>query len=142
MALLGNRTDSFDIEALLNLTRSGNFSFDFRDFQSEQPTSFSKLIAGLNLYAIPIIIMVGVAGNTLSFYVFLGTYLSRQSSSIYLAYLSVADTGFLLSLFLVWLEWVDIKLFHKQGWCQLILYTTYLFSYLSVWTVVAFTAER
>ena len=31
---------------------------------------------------------------------------------------------------------------HRHGWCQLVVYFSYVFGFLSVWTVVCFTAER
>lgn len=110
--------------------------------QVEDGALFQNIISVLNIYVTPLIIAVGVLGNGLSFWVFVKTYLNRQSSSVYLAYLSIADGGFLLALFVVWLGWVNIHTFHTPGWCQIILYFTYVFSFMSVWTVVSFTTER
>ena len=61
---------------------------------------------------------------------------------MYLATLALVDTGFLLSLFIVWLDKVKIPIFHYNGWCQLVVYLTHLCPFLSVWNVVGFTAER
>ena len=96
----------------------------------------------LNIYVIPIIIFIGVIGNSLSFTVFVCTRLCQQSSSVYLASLAIVDTGFLLSLLLIWLSWVDVNLININGVCQSVVYVTYVCSFLSVWNVVCFTVER
>ncbi|KAK2162568.1 hypothetical protein LSH36_96g04019 [Paralvinella palmiformis] len=103
---------------------------------------FRKLMDTFNLYLTPVIIILGVVGNFLSFLVFSVSHLRRNSSSVYLAALALVDTGFLLSLLIVWLDKVDVPLFDKQGWCQMVVYLTHLCPFLSVWYVVGFTAER
>lgn len=103
---------------------------------------FKQMLDFLNLYFTPVIILVGVVGNMMSFLVFSTTHLTRLSSSVYLAALSVADTGFLLGLSIVWLSRVGVPLFVTNGWCQCTVYMTYVFSFLSVWNVVSFTTER
>ena len=95
-----------------------------------------------NLYLTPVIIFTGLCGNALSFTVFTCTYLRMKSSSIYLATLSVADAGFLLCLFFIWLARVNVPLFHMSGWCQLFVYLNHVFYFLSAWSVVGFTCER
>ena len=95
-----------------------------------------------NLYLTPVIIFTGLCGNALSFTVFTCTYLRMKSSSIYLATLSVADAGFLLCLFFIWLARVNVPLFHMVGWCQLFVYLNHVFYFLSAWSVVGFTCER
>lgn len=94
------------------------------------------------LYVIPVLIAIGLVGNILSFLVFMYTHLRRLSSTFYLAALSLADTGFLVQLFASWLSYVRVFIFHKDGWCQTFVYLAYVCSFLSVWFVVGFTAER
>ncbi|KAI0212840.1 hypothetical protein LSAT2_002219, partial [Lamellibrachia satsuma] len=84
----------------------------------------------------------GTVGNLLSFFVFLGTHLRLQSSYVYLAFLNVADTLFLLCLLVAWLGRVNVRLMDRVGWCQLTVYLSYASSFLSVWIVVGFTVER
>ncbi|ELU00670.1 hypothetical protein CAPTEDRAFT_64377, partial [Capitella teleta] len=93
-------------------------------------------------YFVPVIIIIGLIGNTTSFVVFTSTHLRKLSSSVYLAALAVADNGFLLSVFIMWTVNIDFDLHSKPGWCQLFVFLTYFFSFLSVWYVVAFTVER
>ncbi|XP_047122075.1 neuropeptides capa receptor-like [Schistocerca piceifrons] len=97
----------------------------------------------LYLYYMPAIILVGLLGNVLSCVVFLNTHLKLRSSSYYLAALAVADCGFLTTLLLVWLNSsVGVQVFNRNGWCQSLVYMSSVFSFLSVWLIVAFTVER
>lgn len=90
----------------------------------------------------PIIVHLGLLGNCLSVCVFFGTKLRRASSSIYLGALAISDSGFLVTIFIVWLNTFDVHLFNKSGFCQFFVYFGSLCSFLSVWLVVAFTIER
>ncbi|XP_047343364.1 thyrotropin-releasing hormone receptor isoform X2 [Vespa velutina] len=100
------------------------------------------ILRGIQLYYTPILVYLGSLGNCLSVCVFFGTKLRRSSSSIYLGALAISDTGFLISVFVVWLNMVNIGIFNEQGFCQFFIYLTTLCSFLSVWFVVAFTVER
>ena len=57
------------------------------------------------------------------------------SSSVYLISLLAADTGMLLSLFLVWLEALGFPLNHLPAVCRINVYVTYVFGFLSIWWV-------
>lgn len=96
----------------------------------------------LTLYLTPVIIVVGIIGNTLSLSVFSFTHLQRLSSSLYLSTLSVADIVFLLALLVIWLERVNCTLFSRDGWCQGVQYATKVSGFLAPWNVVSFTGER
>lgn len=106
------------------------------------PKLTEEILRGIQLYYTPILVYFGSFGNCLSVYVFFGTKLRQISSSIYLGALAISDTGFLISLFVVWLDMVDIGIFNMQGLCQFFIYFTTVCSFLSVWFVVAFTVER
>ena len=112
------------------------------DIEFNPDLAFQKFTVSLNTYVIPVIIILGLIGNTLSFSVFVGTHLNRQSSSVYLAFLAAVDNAFLITLLLVWFGWVEIHIFKREGWCQTIIYGTYVCSFLSVWTVLFFTVDR
>lgn len=146
---VGNET-TFLLMDGKNISKA-NMTMDSMDYGSHilklakkrsKADDFKTLLNFLNLYITPFIIAIGLIGNIISFLVFSMTHLKRLSSSIYLAALSVADTGFLLSLTVVWLSRIDVPIFHSQIWCQLTIYMTHFFSFLSVWFVVSFTAER
>ncbi|XP_015182028.1 PREDICTED: thyrotropin-releasing hormone receptor [Polistes dominula] len=110
--------------------------------EGASPKLTEEILRGIQLYYTPILVYLGSFGNCLSVYVFFGTKLRQNSSSIYLGALAISDTGFLISLFVVWLDMVDIGIFNMQGLCQFFIYFTTVCSFLSVWFVVAFTVER
>lgn len=72
----------------------------------------------LNLYYVPLLIVVGFVGNLLSCVVFLNTRLRMRSSSYYLAALAVADVTYLFILFLVWLDLLGFNTFNVNVMCQ------------------------
>lgn len=103
----------------------------------------SNLVYALQLYYIPILVNLGTIGNCLSVCVFFGSKLRKTSSSFYLGALAICDTGFLISLFVTWMELMGYTaLFNRAGFCQFFIYLSTLCSFLSVWLVVAFTVER
>lgn len=96
----------------------------------------------LNWYFTPVITIAGTIGNILSVMVFLRTKLKKLSSSYYLAFLAIFDTGFLWCWFIEWLNIFKIGLHKTDGFCQLFTWLSNACSVLSVWLVVAFTIER
>lgn len=97
----------------------------------------------LHTYFLPIILLSGLIGNTVTIAVFLGTYLVRQTTSLYLAYLAAVDFAFLLGLTCTtFLGHLNLHMIHKHGFCQLFNYILPVTTYQSVWTVVCFTIER
>ena len=109
---------------------------------SKEETVIKLVVYYMNKYFMPMIIFIGLIGNSIAMIVFLGTYLRRLSLSIYLAALSISDTIFLLCMFIIWLEYVQVPLFHTVGICQIVVYTSYTSGFLSVWFVVSFSVER
>ena len=107
-----------------------------------QPSPLTATVEILQLYVMPIIIAVGIVGNTISLVVFTATKLRSHSSSVYLAALAVSDTCFLLCTLVVWVSRVGMNVVNMQPWCALVVYLTFVCSFLSVWIVVAFTIER
>ena len=125
-----------------SLGLSGNNSSNPFQFPPRSGNWFRTAMEYANIYLTPVIIIVGVCGNILSFAVFTSTYVRLKSSSAYLALLATADAGFLICLFFVWLARVRVTLFHSAIWCQLFVYLNYVFCFLSAWSVVGFTGER
>ncbi|XP_054276129.1 FMRFamide receptor-like [Macrosteles quadrilineatus] len=101
-----------------------------------------RVLYGFQLYYTPLLVFLGTVGNALSVFVFFATKLRKLSSSYYLSALAISDTGFLIALFISWLNLIDVNLFNMPGICQLTVYLTQVCSFLSVWFVVAFTVER
>lgn len=96
----------------------------------------------LTHYYTPGLVLVGSIGNILSVLVFFKTKLRKLSSSFYLAALGISDTCFLIGAFISWLNYVNIKIYNQEYYCQFFTYFSGLCSFLSVWFVVAFTVER
>lgn len=97
----------------------------------------------VNFYYTPFLVTLGTIGNLVSVYVFYNSKLRLQSTSQYLSALALSDTVFLLQLLVPWLNAVQwTGLFHKEGFCQIFIYVSYVSCCLSAWLVVAFTVER
>lgn len=94
------------------------------------------------LYYTPCLVILGVLGNSLSVFVFFKTKLKKLSSSYYLAALALSDSFFLISLFFSWLPLIGLDVYNKPVACEVIIYTSSVSAFLSVWLVLAFTAER
>ena len=104
--------------------------------------SFKTALVWMNIHITPVIIIIGIIGNMLSFLVFFLTHLRRLSSSLYLSALALADLGFLGALCIVWMERVGVVLFTREGWCPSVIYMTKICGFVAVWSVVSFTSER
>lgn len=106
--------------------------------------TFETFTKGLYTYGIPLICMFGIFGNMLSFRVFVFTSFGKHNSSSYIAALSLSDTGFLASLLLSWLGGgrLGVVYGHSPVWCHMMIYVTYICSFLSVWYVVLIMIDR
>lgn len=100
------------------------------------------LIAEIQLYAVPLLVLLGTVGNLLSLAVFRCTKLRRLSTSYYLTALALSDTTFLICIFVVWLENVKVHIYTQPYLCQFVTYTIHVCCFLSPWLVVTFTVER
>jgi hypothetical protein len=93
----------------------------------------------------PCLCIFGTFGNCLSILVFYTRYHKTRGSlcfSLYLSVLALSDTGFLLSLFLIWLQNMGIDLLNNDFSCPAIMYLGQVTGFLSVWFIVSFTVER
>lgn len=106
--------------------------------------NFTETVASiLYVYYTPLLVLLGSVGNIISVYVFFTTKLRLQSTSLYLSALALSDTLFLQLLLPPWLDTIQItNIFHKSGFCQVFVYSSYTACCLSAWLVVAFTVER
>ena len=96
----------------------------------------------IRLLALPVICFVGFIGNTMSIKIFVGKTQRTTSCCIYLAMKAVSDNGFLLTLLIAWLDFVNIRVFHIEGVCQVVLFLSYLSGFMSAWAVVLVTVEN
>ncbi|KAM3968857.1 neuropeptide receptor A18 [Aphomia sociella] len=123
-------------DANLTDANDGVNQTDF-DYFAEQVASV------LNVYYTPLLVALGSIGNLLSVFVFFTSKLRMQSTSQYLSALAVSDTIFLFQLLPPWLNAVQLTgVFHRQGFCQVFVYISYVTCCVSAWLVVAFTIER
>ncbi len=86
--------------------------------QDSNLAAFESVLTHLDLYLVPLIILVGLVGNSLSFVVFVCTHLKRSSCHIYLASLALADNLFLVCVSISWSDKIGVKLHTQAGWCQ------------------------
>lgn len=114
-----------------------NYTLPYTNFNSP----LLLIVKYSNTYMIPFIVMMGVVGNICSFLVFVFSKLNKISTSIYLAALSISDTGFLLCVWIGWFDIIGISFFHQEGICHIVVFLTYVFGFTSVWYVNAFTAD-
>ncbi|XP_064597528.1 somatostatin receptor type 5-like [Liolophura sinensis] len=110
-------------------------------------------VFGETMYAwlTPVILIIGILGNSLSLSVFTSKNMRSLSASNYLAALSLSDLMTLI--FFVFIQWlqrglkllpghVRVDFLAVTGVCHLLMYLGYIFRFLSAWLVVIFTVER
>ncbi|KAK3094513.1 hypothetical protein FSP39_002712 [Pinctada imbricata] len=126
-----------------NETSNGSYN-NISAFQQYYYASSGNKAVGLffQKYVLPIIVFIGLVGNSLSSSTFLGKELRKISSSVYVISVLFADTGVLSSLVFVWLEVLRIRINSEDGICQFLVYWSYVCSFLSVWFVVCITVEN
>lgn len=97
----------------------------------------------VDAYYTPFLCLFGALGNSLSVAVFcFDSKYRNQSSSYYLSALAVSDTGFLLNLFLVWLQSVYGNVITTPVTCPLVMFLGQVTCFMSVYLMVAFSIER
>lgn len=111
-------------------------------YNSTRSNALYGFVQGMYVYAIPVISILGIFGNTCSLKVFVLTYFRRYPSSIYLAALSFSDTWFLIALFISWFGSINTHLAIEESLCLFIVYITYVTGFLSVWYVVMIMIDR
>lgn len=101
-----------------------------------------KFVFSIESVLIPIIICIGLIGNTISAIVFFQPNLRKTSCSLYLGARAISDNGFLVSLFVIWIHNMRVDVFRAPGMCQGEVFFSYLCAFLSVWYVVWVTVEN
>ncbi|KAH9380108.1 hypothetical protein HPB48_019132 [Haemaphysalis longicornis] len=140
------------LSVVVNLTGAEDTGWPQKSPWTEEPPSeeeFSEsferalfVLRQLYTFFIPLLIVLGLVGNGLSFVTFLFTRLRVRASSFYLGMLALSDFGYLFIMGFVWLDKQGVKVLNKRGLCQGIVYFSSVFSFWSVWLTVTFTAER
>ena len=104
-----------------------------------------RLHKNLLLYVSPVLVILGTFGNIFSFIILRRKAMTRQSTYLYLAMLSITDTLVLyVGLFRTWLGELmgtDIR-DENDPLCKLTVMFLYSTSDYSVWLIIAVTVER
>ena len=104
-----------------------------------------RLHKAMLLYVPPILLVLGMIGNVLSFFILRHKTMTRQSTTLFLAVLSIADSLVLfIGLFRKWIgEITGLDIQHESMFlCKTITVLGYSISHYSVWLIVAVTIER
>ncbi|KAL1242575.1 Growth hormone secretagogue receptor type [Trichinella spiralis] len=96
----------------------------------------------VNFWYLFVVITVGIFGNMLAVMTIVRSRLMKISSNHYLIALTCSDSVFLLSLFLIWLSKLNVAVYHRDGFCQLVLFCLNCSSWLSSWYTMILTVER
>lgn len=119
----------------------GTLINEYYYYNDDLPTliQISKIVV---CYIQPVICMTGFVGNLIAACVFTSKYLRLNSSNLYLATLSCCTCVYMMSVLLVWLEVVGMPIIHQDGICQLVVFVTFVCSFLTVWLVAVITFEH
>nr|XP_022295862.1 FMRFamide receptor-like [Crassostrea virginica]XP_022295863.1 FMRFamide receptor-like [Crassostrea virginica] len=134
-----NQRSSYSVYEETNPIRNNSFVDGTVDTHEMDIYNAVKIMRNI---LIPIIVFVGVFGNSVSMSVFTSNYLRRSSSSTFLVALACTDNVFLICLFVTWFDGSVDNILNSVRSCQVISYLTFVSSFLSVWFVVGFTSER
>ena len=111
-------------------------------FQKEEFLE-TLISANLNFYVFPVILLIGLPGNVISFIVLVFSSLRRNTTSVYLAVISVLDTTILGGgiFFYVNSEFPNLGILTDIS-CKVINVCFYVCIHYNVLLIVAVTAER
>ncbi|XP_067208406.1 putative G-protein coupled receptor F59B2.13 [Linepithema humile] len=105
----------------------------------------TETFSNLRKYSLPIFIILGLLGNSLSAIVHFRKNMRSFSFNIYLGALAISDNVYLMLLLIDWiLIFYNIhRNINYWIWFRSFLYfSSFIFEFLSVWLIVAFTIER
>ena len=125
-----------------NISATANISSNVSGFMGRGEDPTYVIIRRTQTVLLPIIIVVGIIGNSLAVGAFLSKSLRKTSCCLYLGAKSISDIGFLVSLFVFFLLRVHVTLLNHQGICQTTVFLTYFCPFLSIWLVVIITFEN
>jgi hypothetical protein len=104
-------------------------------------------------YITPVLMLIGIMGNTLSLVIFIRARKRADASVQYLSTLAISDTGFII--FLGVADWLIYGLAYvtngahsfnfftySQASCKVMGFSRHMWEIASAWAIVAFTLER
>ena len=139
---ISNDTDSERYIAWLNAVNASMIEAPAPPQAPPPQDKLLEVIGNLKLIYRPLIISVGIIGNTLTFLIFLCSRLRSLSSSHYLAAIVIVNTLYLLSLFIHWLGLFGFDTYNKPGLCQFFKFINEASGFLSIWYLTAFAVDR
>lgn len=99
----------------------------------EKMTALTKLKNDLYLYYLPLIVIVGILANVMCCIFLLKSDMRRKFfTHLYIA-VYIADTGFLITLLLIWVKNQGVDIYSQPGLCQMTIFMGYFFPFLSMW---------
>ncbi len=110
--------------------------------ESNAGTSIDKL---LWIYVSPVILTIGLCGNTLTIVVMRQKRMRGTSTCVYLTLMAIADLGTLITgIIPEWLEMCGFVIFKElHPWtCKMEKFLFYTINDVAIWIIVAFTLDR
>lgn len=120
-----------------NSTSSSDFYYSPEDLKR-----MISIALGIRYYYIPVIIAIGSVGNILTASTILLTKLSKLPTMHFIVGIAAIDLCFLISLLMWWTSGFSAALTTFPGWCQLVMFTTNLSSFTTVWLHCTLSFER
>ena len=133
------------IHQIENLSALEEISSEVLHEQDYMKYEAYRIHHALSLYVPPLLLTIGIIGNILSFYILRHKTMKRQTTNLFLAILSIADSQVLfIGLFRQWigqLTGTDIQT-QTDFLCRTVTVVAYTSSHFSVWLIVSVTVER
>lgn len=93
----------------------------------------TQVTENLNLYYVPFILTTGLSLHIVCCVGFSKTKLCRKFFTQLFVCVSVADIGFLFTLFFMWLKDLDVDIYAAPGMCPMVIFMSHFFPFLSFW---------
>ena len=98
--------------------------------------------AHFRVYFVPINAVLGILGNIAAALTLMTTALRLQPTLHFVIAKCVADSLFLISLFIQWLRTLGYDLYDAGVWCHILAMVTQATNFLSMWFVVCLAVDR
>ncbi len=100
-----------------------------------------KIGISIEKYYFPLVFILGLVGNTISFFIFTMKHNRKNSCFWYMAILAISDTGLLISYFEFWLNAIILHSADQESCVVMTLFYNW-FATNSICLIVCFTADR
>ena len=140
-----NLTDvSYNLLTMLSPTASGKPKTNtmyVRPQMDSVDLMLSNVVSWLRLYYTPIVIALGIAGNSVSLTVLLYSAMKTLSAARYLTACILVDSLYLGNLFVTWLVELGYPLFSMGALCHATTFASKACAFLSVWYTVSYAID-